>query len=73
MGPEKGELSGRENDGQCKLKVRWSRQCQQYTESLVYCESSILYSVEDRSDAHGVHQAGGRRPVLFPWESVYQC
>lgn len=37
MGPAKGELSGRENDGQCKLKVRWSRQCQQYTESLVYC------------------------------------
>lgn len=30
----KGELSGRENDGQWKLKVRWSRQCQQHRESL---------------------------------------
>lgn len=37
VGPEKGELSGPENEGQCKLKVRWSRQWQQYTESLGKC------------------------------------
>lgn len=37
VGLEKRELSGPENDGQWKLKVRWSRQWQQYRESLGKC------------------------------------